>query len=93
MLAREVLLAPLLASDGEHSTGVPKVEAVASEMKDIGLVAPREEPMVKESGVLAVAPREELLVTLKALCVCVCLYASSSGADLVSVVSEVNGTM
>ena len=49
MLAREVLLAPLLASDGEHSTGVPKVEAVASEMKDIGLVAPREEPMVKES--------------------------------------------
>ena len=84
MLAREVLLAPLLASDGEHSTGVPKVEAVASEMKDIGLVAPREEPMVKESGVLAVAsemkdiglvaPREELLVTLKALCfVCVCM--------------------
>ena len=49
VLAREALLAPLLASDGEHSTGVPKVEAVASEMKDIGLVAPREEPMVKES--------------------------------------------
>lgn len=29
---------------------------------------------MKESGVLAVAPREELLVTLKALCfVCVCM--------------------
>ena len=74
MLAREVLLAPLLASDREHSTRVPKVEVVASKIKDIGLVAPREEPMVKESGVLAVAPREELLVTLKALCfVCVCM--------------------
>jgi hypothetical protein len=94
-LSRQGLLATLLATDGEQSAGVCNVEAVAPGMMDFGLVAPKEEPTVKELGLVALAPREELVQIVKALCgvcvcVCVCLYSGSSIVDVVCLVSEVS---